>query len=91
MGGIEYVHSPDLAPTQNILDAFKKHKGSWVTYEQEFNALMAKRRIEDIVARETADYGCLLCSEKKPDHCHRRLVAEHLRKYWGDVSTRHLL
>ena len=91
MGGIEYVHIPELAPTQNILDAFKKHKGSWAIYEQEFNALMAKRRIEDIVARDTADFGCLLCSEKKPDHCHRRLVAEHLQKHWGDVSTRHLL
>lgn len=90
MGGIEYVHIPELAPTQDILDAFKKNKGSWAIYEQEFNALMAKREIEDIVARDIADFGCLLCSEKKPDHCHRRLVAEHLQKHWGDVSTTHL-
>jgi len=24
--------------------------------------------------------GCLLCSEDKPHHCHRRLVAEYLKE-----------
>jgi uncharacterized protein (DUF488 family) len=90
VGGIEYVHLPELAPTQDILDAFKKHKGSWEVYEQEFNALMAKREIEKRVPREVVNSGCLLCSEKKPHLCHRRLVAEYLQKHWGDVSTRHL-
>jgi len=91
VAGIEYVHVPELAPTQDILDTFKKHKGSWEVYEQEFNALMAKRSIEKIISRETADLGCLLCSEKKPHHCHRRLVSEYLHKHWGDVVTKHLI
>ena len=89
--GIEYVHIPELAPTQDILDAFKKHKGSWSVYEQEFNALMAKRGIEKVISQDMADLGCLLCSEKKPHHCHRRLVAEYLHRHWGDVSTKHLV
>jgi hypothetical protein len=29
IGGINYVNRPDLAPTQQILDDFKKNKGSW--------------------------------------------------------------
>jgi len=91
MGGIDYVHLPELAPTAEILDAFKKHKGSWDVYEQEFNALMAKRGIEKTMSREVVDSGCLLCSEKKPHQCHRRLVAEYLQKHWGDVSTKHLV
>lgn len=88
--GIEYVHMPELAPTKDILDAFKKHRGNWTVYEQEFNALMAMRGIESVISRDTANLGCLLCSEKKPHHCHRRLVAEYLQKHWGDVSTKHL-
>lgn len=88
---MEYFHVPDLAPTQEILDAFKKHKGSWSVYEQEFNALMAKRSIEKTMSRDMLDHGCMLCSEKKPHHCHRRLVAEYLQKHWGDLSTRHLV
>jgi len=91
VAGIEYVHVPELAPTQEILDTFKKHKGSWEVYEQEFNELMARRGIENVISRDIANGGCLLCSEKKPHHCHRRLVAEYLQKHWGDVTTRHIV
>ncbi|MCX5660990.1 MAG: DUF488 domain-containing protein [Planctomycetota bacterium] len=89
--GIEYVHIPELAPTQDILDVYKKHKGSWAVYEEEFKLLMAKRGIEKFIAPDTADMGCLLCSEKEPHHCHRRLVAEYLRERWKDVAVEHLV
>jgi uncharacterized protein (DUF488 family) len=91
VAGIEYVHVPELAPTKEIFEAFKKHKGSWSVFEQEFNSLMAKRGIEKVVSRDTASLGCLLCSEKVPHHCHRRLVAEYLQKHWGEVETEHLV
>ncbi len=93
VGGIDYVHVPELAPTPELFDTFKKHKGKWSVFEQEFNALMAKRGIEKVVTREMASMGCLLCSEKQPHNCHRRLVAEYLEKKWGPrdkVETRHL-
>jgi len=88
--GIEYVHLPELAPTQGILDAYKKHKGDWSIYERAFLDLMRSRRIEERMSREILDGGCLLCSEEKPDHCHRRLVAEYLREKWGDVGIEHI-
>ncbi|HZZ40965.1 MAG TPA: DUF488 family protein [Acidobacteriaceae bacterium] len=37
------------------------------------------------------DGGCLLCSEDRPDHCHRRLVAEYLRDRWGHVQIEHII
>ena len=88
--GIDYVHLPDLAPTQEMLDAFKKHRGSWQEYEDRFLDLMARRRIEKTITRELLEDGCLLCSEHKPHHCHRRLVAEYLDQHWGGVDIRHL-
>lgn len=91
VGGIEYIHLPELAPTQEILDAYKKHKGSWAVFEQAFGALMCEREVEKVLSCEIADFGCFLCSEKKPDHCHRRLVVEYLQKKWTDASTTHLL
>jgi uncharacterized protein (DUF488 family) len=91
IGGMEYVHLPELAPTQDMLDAYKKEKGSWADYEKRFLDLMAARQIEDTVPRDVVDGGCLLCSEHKPHHCHRRLVAEYLANHWGDVQTKHLL
>ena len=87
---IEYVHLPLLAPTQDILDAYKKHKGDWNVYERQFIDLMKERHIEEKASRQMLDCSCLLCSEEKPDHCHRRLVAEYLRQKWGNVEIEHI-
>ncbi len=88
--GIGYEHRPELAPTQDILDAYKKHRGDWAIYEQRFLELMARRKIEDTISRSAVDEACLLCSEDKPHHCHRRLVAEYLKDKWGDLDIVHL-
>ena len=88
---IEYVHVPELAPTQDILDGYKKHKGDWEVYEKKFIELMIKRAIENKLSRELFDNACLLCSEDKPHHCHRRLVAEYLKDKWGNVEIEHIL
>lgn len=90
IAGIEYVHLAELAPTKELLDAYKKHNGDWSTYERDFLELMERRRIESSLAREIVDQGCLLCSEDKPHHCHRRLVAEYLQQRWDGVSIQHL-
>lgn len=88
--GMGYVHLPDLAPTQEMLDDYKKLKGDWATYEKRFLDLMEKRRIENTLPKEVVAEGCLLCSEDKPHHCHRRLVAEYLKQHWGEVEISHL-
>jgi uncharacterized protein (DUF488 family) len=90
VGHIDYVHLPALAPTQAMLDAYKKNGGDWETYEKQFLALMAERRIETSIDKDLVAGACLLCSEPTPHHCHRRLVAEYLRGKWGDVDIQHL-
>jgi uncharacterized protein (DUF488 family) len=87
---IDYVHLLDLAPTKDILEEYRKNKGDWKVYERRFLDLMKIRRIEDKVPRELLDGGCLLCSEDKPHHCHRRLVAEYLKEKWGEVEIEHI-
>jgi uncharacterized protein (DUF488 family) len=87
--GIGYEHLPELAPTQDILDEYKKSKGEWSVYARKFLDLMKKRRVETL-DRTRLDGSCLLCSEDKPHHCHRRLVAEYLKDKWGDVEIEHL-
>lgn len=91
IAGIDYIHLPLLAPTQDILDAYKKHKGDWRVYEPAFLDLMKKREIEKRLDPETITESCLLCSEDKPHHCHRRLVAEYLQTHWGGLEIRHLI
>ncbi len=87
---INYLYKPELAPTKEIMDAFKKNKGKWSVFEEKFLALMSERKIEEILSEELLDGGCLLCSEDKPDHCHRRLVVEYLDKKWGNLEIIHL-
>jgi len=88
--GIPYEHHPELAPTRELLDFYKKDGGAWSDYEKRFTDLIAKRRIETTLSPEALDGACLLCSEDKPTHCHRRLVAEYLRERWGGVEIVHL-
>ena len=88
--GIDYVHLPALAPTQEMLDEYKKQSGDWGAYEKRFLELMRQRRIEETIPRDSIADGCLLCSEDTPHHCHRRLVAEYLKQKWGDVEIKHL-
>jgi uncharacterized protein (DUF488 family) len=91
LGGIEYIHLLDLAPTKDILDDYKKKRISWEVYESKFNALIADRKIERKVSPDLLDDGCLLCSEAKPHHCHRRLVAEYLQQKLNTVIKVHHL
>ena len=87
---VEYVHRPELAPTQEMLDDYRKRGRDWGRYEARFLDLMRRRRIEETLPRESVADGCLLCSEDQPHHCHRRLVAEYLAQHWEDVEITHL-
>jgi uncharacterized protein (DUF488 family) len=89
--GAAYEHEPLLAPTQEMLDAFKKHKGSWDVYEQSFLSLMKERKIESAIDRQSfAKRTVLLCSEPTAEHCHRRLVLEYLQQHWEGTEIHHL-
>jgi uncharacterized protein (DUF488 family) len=89
--GAAYEHEPLLAPTQEILDAYKKRKGDWAAYEREFQALMESRRIHEVLSRAAFERRtALLCSEGEPEHCHRRLVVEFLARHWPGVEIAHL-
>jgi uncharacterized protein (DUF488 family) len=91
IGDIKYVHQPLLAPTDSMLKTFKKEKGDWNTYEQRFLALMSEREVEKRMTPHMLDGACLLCSEAKPHHCHRRLVCEYLNERWnGALSVNHI-
>lgn len=88
---IEYTHEPLLAPNDQILDDYRKHRIAWEEYEERFLALMRERKIEstlplDLFARPTV----LLCSETTPEQCHRRLVVEYLQRHGAGLTVTHL-
>jgi uncharacterized protein (DUF488 family) len=86
-----YEHELLLAPTQEILDAFKKRKGDWYVYTEAYLSLIRERKVEEVLSRESFQKKTvLLCSEPTAEHCHRGLALEYLQKHWEEVVIRHL-
>ena len=87
---MEYIHLPQLAPTKELLGAYRKGRIDWPTYRDRFIELMRERKIEQTTPRDILNNGCLLCSEDQPHQCHRRLVVEYLDQKWGGIDAVHL-
>lgn len=90
--GCKYCHREDMAPTKEILDAYKKGKISWEEYEERFVPLIESRGIIDKFLREVGGYDrvLLLCSEPTPEKCHRRLLAEMIARTGDNIEIKHI-
>ncbi len=88
--GIDFIHSPILAPTPDILESYKKKKGPWNDFERGFLKILEQRRIAEVMIGKIRDGDCLLCSEDTPERCHRRLIVEHLKREWGNMEIIHI-
>jgi uncharacterized protein (DUF488 family) len=88
----EYLHEPLLAPTEELLDFYKKRHGGWTEYQERFLRLMTERGIERNLHRSLFEEKptVLLCSEATAEHCHRRLILDYLNDKWGDITPVHL-
>ncbi len=88
---VDYEHVPELAPTKEILNGYKKGDMPWENYEDKFLNLMAQRNVEKIITKDLLNDGCLLCSEHEPHFCHRRLVVEYLNETTDhNLTMKHL-
>lgn len=87
---IRYVHLPLLAPTKEILDAYRKKEISWEEYESRYKRLIGERNIADRLQGMDFSNACLLCSEKTAGNCHRRLAAELLKESFSIDRIVHL-
>lgn len=89
--GIAYEHVPELAPTDELLDGYKKSK-DWQAFERGYQRLLEER--DPLRSMQRAVDGnssvCLLCTEDKPEQCHRRLLAEYIQGNTPGVQIRHL-
>ncbi|HEY8172219.1 MAG TPA: DUF488 domain-containing protein [Dehalococcoidia bacterium] len=87
--GSKCEHDLRLAPTPDLLAEYRNKRVTWAEYESHFGKLMEEREMPSALDRASFDRAktVLLCSEAKPDYCHRRLVAELLERSWhADVE-----
>lgn len=88
--GINYIHLPQWAPDQAILDQYKKKKMDFPTYEKTYLTLLKQRNMEKTGIPQIRDKDCLLCSEHVSEFCHRRLAAEYIKTFRPDMAIVHL-
>jgi uncharacterized protein (DUF488 family) len=87
----DYIHRPDLAPTETILKNYKTKIISWEIYTDEYNNLLNSRNITSSIKKDEIINSVFLCSEHQPKYCHRRLLVEYLQKEWNDFEIVHLI
>ena len=88
--GIDYEYKPELAPTKELLDGYKKKNISWQDYEKIYNKILLDRDILNQLPISAFDESVLLCSEPTSEQCHRRLAAEYLAENSKNIRIKHL-
>ena len=84
---ITYVHEPAFAPSTALLRAYqarvkasKKDPDAWPEFATGVLSEIRERPILELFRNHSEGLSavCFLCSEKTPEHCHRRLLAEYI-------------
>jgi uncharacterized protein (DUF488 family) len=88
---LKYVELPLLAPEKEMFQEYRK-EGDWDLYESRYNQLLEERTAAETIDRALLDNGViLLCSERTPEKCHRRLAAEYLKaNHFPEADILHL-
>ena len=88
---LEYLELPLLTPEKEMFQQYRKD-GDWDLYESRYNQLLDERTAAETIDPALLDNGViLLCSERTPEKCHRRLAAEYLKSNrFPDVQILHL-
>lgn len=77
--GMTYLELPLLAPEKDMFSEYRK-EGDWELYESLYIQLLERRSAVESIDRRLLEEGVvLLCSERTPEMCHRRLASEYLK------------
>ena len=89
--GMQYHEVKGLAPADEIFDRYHADK-DWDSLEKSYRQLLKERNAGQYVPESWLKEGAvLLCSEREPEHCHRRLAADYLsQQYPGAYTIVHL-
>jgi len=90
LGNITYIHKPEFAPTDDLLKKYRDKKISWLDYQYKYLELLEDRNTKSKININDFSNSALLCSEEKPEKCHRRLFSEYLKNNFDDIEIIHL-
>lgn len=74
-----------LSPPLKLLGDYYKKGLPWEQFEQKYLCYLRQQKVQievqKLAERSSDSIITLLCIEKSPDYCHRRLLAEECKKY----------
>ena len=90
--GIGYEHDVTLAPTEELRKMYnnKESKMSFNEYTVIFKEIMENRQCIPKLQKLDLNKVCFLCSEEKPDKCHRKLVVDCIKSDNDNIKIIHL-
>lgn len=88
----DYKHALEFAPTEDILNSYKKKQINWATYNDKYTSLIMGRDVllefEELFLHYESI--CLLCSEPTHEQCHRGILANMIIGVYPRVELKHL-
>jgi len=90
--GVDYYHFQELG-TPKPLRNFLAEKGDYEVFFQNYRNYLREFRdsLDDLIDIGSKKRICLMCFEKDPHTCHRKIVAELIREYAGrQIDVIHL-
>jgi uncharacterized protein YeaO (DUF488 family) len=71
---------PELAPPERLIGSYYKRGLPWDAFEREFvrhlRSPEVRMRLQHLIEISRHSDVTILCVEKSPERCHRRLIAE---------------
>ncbi len=90
IAGIGYKEMKQCAPTEELMNALKNGEIPWMEFKKRYLKTIKEREILKDFSKKTANQACFLCAEAEPDRCHRKVLAEYLKKHFGGTEIVHL-
>ena len=87
IAGIDYEHVLELAPSEELMHAYRKEGLPFDEFAEKLRKQFDDRKMP---TKATFDRAALLCSEADPSTCHRLVAAEYLAEKWSGVEVIHL-
>ena len=87
IAGIDYEHVLELAPSEELMHAYRKEGLPFDEFAEKLRKQFDDR---EMPTKATFDRAALLCSEADPSTCHRLVAAEYLAEKWSGVEVIHL-
>ena len=88
--GIEYIHLKELGSPKPLRDKLRQDGDEGYFFKEYYKYVQSQKptvqKLHQLVSERIV---CLMCYERLPEHCHRHVVAEEIKRVDGNGLNLH--